>query len=359
MRCASRSPPWRRRAATSSSRTARVEGYRNFATKLWNAARFAEMNGAARVAGFDPEASASRRSTAGSSGETDARQPASTAAIEAYKFNEAANAALPFRLGQSLRLVSRAHQAGPHRRGRRGEGRDPGDRRLRARPDPASSCTRSCPSSPRSCGRTGKGGGETLLITARPGRSSTARGRRRRRRRARLADRANFRHSLGALGNERAGGGASAAALVAMPASDAGAGRALARCAEAPRAAHPRHRSPTTPPKGAVQVVVRGDFAALPLAGVIDSPPSGPGCRRRCSGSRCRSGAHRQEARQRRLRGPRPGGHRGAAREACRAESERGRSRATLAAARRSRLTALSIGGREPAALQRRAALSP
>src|SRR6188508_1821729 len=33
---------------------ARVEGERNFATKLWNATRFAEMNGCARVAGFDP-----------------------------------------------------------------------------------------------------------------------------------------------------------------------------------------------------------------------------------------------------------------------------------------------------------------
>jgi valyl-tRNA synthetase len=34
--------------------TQRVEGYRNFATKLWNAARFAEMNGAKLVPGFDP-----------------------------------------------------------------------------------------------------------------------------------------------------------------------------------------------------------------------------------------------------------------------------------------------------------------
>ncbi len=33
---------------------ARVEGARNFATKLWNATRFAEMNGAALPKGFDP-----------------------------------------------------------------------------------------------------------------------------------------------------------------------------------------------------------------------------------------------------------------------------------------------------------------
>ena len=32
----------------------RIEGYRNFATKLWNAARYAEMNGCVRVPGFDP-----------------------------------------------------------------------------------------------------------------------------------------------------------------------------------------------------------------------------------------------------------------------------------------------------------------
>ncbi|MBU2290174.1 MAG: class I tRNA ligase family protein, partial [Alphaproteobacteria bacterium] len=32
----------------------RIEGYRNFGTKLWNAARFAQMNEARRVEGFDP-----------------------------------------------------------------------------------------------------------------------------------------------------------------------------------------------------------------------------------------------------------------------------------------------------------------
>jgi valyl-tRNA synthetase len=43
----------------------RIEGYRNFGTKLWNAARFSQMNEAVRVEGFDP-ATVTRPSTAGS-----------------------------------------------------------------------------------------------------------------------------------------------------------------------------------------------------------------------------------------------------------------------------------------------------
>ena len=45
----------------------RIEGYRNFGTKLWNATRFAQMNGCARAEGFDPADGQGSRSTAGSS----------------------------------------------------------------------------------------------------------------------------------------------------------------------------------------------------------------------------------------------------------------------------------------------------
>jgi valyl-tRNA synthetase len=73
----------------------RVEGYRNFATKLWNASRFAEMNGCLRVAGFEPGAVREplNRWIIGEA----AKAAAETAgAIESYRFNDAANAVYRF-----------------------------------------------------------------------------------------------------------------------------------------------------------------------------------------------------------------------------------------------------------------------
>jgi valyl-tRNA synthetase len=73
----------------------RVEGYRNFATKLWNASRFAEMNGCARVAGFDPK-SAREPLNRWILGEAAKAVAETSAAIESYRFNDAANAAYRF-----------------------------------------------------------------------------------------------------------------------------------------------------------------------------------------------------------------------------------------------------------------------
>jgi valyl-tRNA synthetase len=73
----------------------RVEGYRNFATKLWNAARFTEMNSCARVAGFDP-AKAGETVNRWIAGEVERTAAAITAELEAYRFNEAAGAAYQF-----------------------------------------------------------------------------------------------------------------------------------------------------------------------------------------------------------------------------------------------------------------------
>ena len=75
--------------------TSRVAGYRNFATKLWNAARFAEMNGCARVEGFDPSAA---KLTLNRWIATEVGRCVSevTDALVGYRFNEAAGAVYRF-----------------------------------------------------------------------------------------------------------------------------------------------------------------------------------------------------------------------------------------------------------------------
>ena len=69
--------------------TARVEGYRNFATKVWNASRFAEINGCVPVPGFDPT---SARETVNRwiAGEVERTAAEVTEALDAFRFNEAA-----------------------------------------------------------------------------------------------------------------------------------------------------------------------------------------------------------------------------------------------------------------------------
>jgi valyl-tRNA synthetase len=69
--------------------TQRVEGERNFATKLWNACRFAEMNGCVAPAGFDPrQAKETLNRWIGHETARAAREV--TEAIASYRFNEAA-----------------------------------------------------------------------------------------------------------------------------------------------------------------------------------------------------------------------------------------------------------------------------
>jgi valyl-tRNA synthetase len=75
--------------------TSRVEGYRNFATKLWNAARFAEINGCVSVEGFNPS-TAQETINRWIAHETSKAALEITEAIEVFKFNEAAGAAYRF-----------------------------------------------------------------------------------------------------------------------------------------------------------------------------------------------------------------------------------------------------------------------
>jgi len=75
--------------------SSRVEGYRNFATKLWNASRFAEMNSCALPTGFDPTA-AKQTLNRWIAHETVRAVREVTEAIEAYRFNDAAGHAYRF-----------------------------------------------------------------------------------------------------------------------------------------------------------------------------------------------------------------------------------------------------------------------
>jgi valyl-tRNA synthetase len=72
-----------------------VETNRNFATKLWNACRFAEMNGCVKPDGFDPTA-AKETLNRWIAHETSRATREISEALEGYRFNDAANAIYRF-----------------------------------------------------------------------------------------------------------------------------------------------------------------------------------------------------------------------------------------------------------------------
>ncbi|WP_306003989.1 valine--tRNA ligase [Brevundimonas sp. C43] len=73
----------------------RIEGYRNFGTKLWNAARFSQMNEARRVEGFDP-ATVDQTINRWIRGELTKAERAVSQAIEGGRFDDAAGALYRF-----------------------------------------------------------------------------------------------------------------------------------------------------------------------------------------------------------------------------------------------------------------------
>lgn len=73
----------------------RIEGYRNFGTKLWNASRFAQMNEAARVEGFDP-ATVEQTINRWIRGELTKAERHVSAAVEGGRFDDAASALYRF-----------------------------------------------------------------------------------------------------------------------------------------------------------------------------------------------------------------------------------------------------------------------
>ena len=76
----------------------RIAGYRNFGTKIWNAHRFAEMNGAVGGKGTRPEPTAAVNRWI--IGETAKVLADVNAALEAYRFNDAANTLYAFVWGK-------------------------------------------------------------------------------------------------------------------------------------------------------------------------------------------------------------------------------------------------------------------
>jgi valyl-tRNA synthetase len=73
----------------------RIEGYRNFGTKLWNAARFSQMNEAKRVEGFDP-ATVEQTINRWIRGELTKAERQVSEAIEGGRFDDAAGALYRF-----------------------------------------------------------------------------------------------------------------------------------------------------------------------------------------------------------------------------------------------------------------------
>jgi valyl-tRNA synthetase len=73
----------------------RVEGYRNFITKLWNAARFCQMNGCAVVPGFDPN-SVKETVNRWIAGKTQEAADKVAQALEGYRYDAAAGAIYQF-----------------------------------------------------------------------------------------------------------------------------------------------------------------------------------------------------------------------------------------------------------------------
>ena len=75
--------------------TGRIEGYRNFITKLWNAARYAEINECVSVSGFDP-AGCTQTVNQWIIGALVHAERLITQSVEDYRFNDAANAVYQF-----------------------------------------------------------------------------------------------------------------------------------------------------------------------------------------------------------------------------------------------------------------------
>ena len=116
----------------------RVEGYRNFVTKLWNAARFLEMNGCVRSEGFEPS-KVSLPVNRWIIGCNCAGRRRCREVDRGLQVQRSRQCRLRLRLGHLLRLVCGTGEADSDWGTVGGKAGDAGDRRLCARPDPEAS----------------------------------------------------------------------------------------------------------------------------------------------------------------------------------------------------------------------------
>ena len=130
----------------------RVESARNFATKLWNAARYAEMSGCVLQPGFDPRGCRLTVNRWIASATRDCAV-AVTTALETYRFDEAAHRLYHFAWGTFcdwyLEFTKPASGKGEDVAARTPKSRR---RRRGCWRSLSICCTRSCRSSPRNCG---------------------------------------------------------------------------------------------------------------------------------------------------------------------------------------------------------------
>ena len=307
--------------------TSRVEGYRNFATKIWNAARFAEHYEAAAVAGFDP-ATAKETLNRWIATETTRTLKAVTEAIEAYRFNEAAAALYRFVWNLTcdwyLELCKPvlSGEDGPAKAETRATVAWVLDRIAEMRPPVHAVPDRGDVG--QHARRGAAAGAQPLADAGVRGRGGGGRDQ--------LGDRLHHRGALGALGDERAGRRDGGPLGFRRHVRHGASGcqtydvliRRLARVGQISLAGAPL--------PGAVQIVVGETTVSMPLAGIIDMDAERARLEKE---SRKGDAGHRQdrgEARQRAVHGEGQGGSdRGAAQRLADATALRAKLDAALA----------------------------
>ena len=244
----------------------RIEGYRNFGTKLWNAARFCQMNGCVRKGAFDPAVKFTLNSWI--VGETAKAVAEVTAALEAYRFNEppappTVSSGTCSAIGIS-NSPSRSWRARTRRPRTRRAPRPPGCSMNPQLLHPfmpfmteelwAITATESCPAKSAAARSNGR-----ILRAAKI-----------RRRKPRSASSSSlFRKSVGARGDECASRCATPAGARWRLAGDPSPHEKLGRN---PQASGPLSEISFAPeaPEKSVQMIVRKTLAALPLHGIVD-----------------------------------------------------------------------------------------